>query len=79
MRTKMENSYYEQILDQGIKISVKQGQFRHLRYYALNENNEKIKFNGQLLYVQFPDTNGKNSDPAHVRRAVQAYTPYAIY
>lgn len=67
MRTKMEDSYYKQILDQGIKIGVKQGQFRHLRYYALNENDEKIRFNGQPLFVQFPDTNGKNSDPEKVR------------
>ena len=63
----MEDSYYKQILDHQIKIGVKQGQFRHLRYYALNENDEKIRFNGQSLFVQFPDTNGKNSDPAHVR------------
>ena len=63
----MEDSYYKQILDQGIKIGVKQGQFRHLRYYALNGNDEKIKFNGQPLFVQFPDTNGRNSDPSQVR------------
>lgn len=67
MRTIMEDSYYKQILDQQVKIGVKQGQFRHLRYYALNENDEKIRFNGQPLFVQFPDTNGKNSDPAQVR------------
>lgn len=62
----MENEYYKKILAMGFDVKKTEGQFRHLNY-NLTKDGEKVKNGKDFIRVTFPDTNGKNSDPANVR------------
>lgn len=61
-----ELSDYEKIRFLNFEVEPRSGQFRHLVYY-LTENGNRVLQNGEPVKVKFPDTNGKNKNPAEVR------------
>ncbi|HGN1514102.1 TPA: hypothetical protein ACKROA_003554 [Pseudomonas aeruginosa] len=57
---------YEKIRFLNFDVEKKSAQFRHLVYYLTQDGN-RVLVNGEPVKIKFPDTNGKNSNPAEVR------------
>lgn len=57
---------FEKLEKLGFGVETRSAQYRHLVYY-LTENGNRVLINGEPIKVKFPDTNGKNKNPAEVR------------
>lgn len=71
MRNLMDKKYeelsdYEKIKFLNFDVEKRSAQFRHLVYYLTQDGN-RVLMNGEPVKIKFPDTNGKNSNPAEVR------------
>lgn len=57
---------FEKLEKLGFGVETRSAQYRHLVYY-LTENGNRVLVNGEPVKIKFPDTNGKNGNPAEVR------------